>query len=311
MPLPASTQWEIVRETAQKIEPAYEELIHQAAQGEVVYNDDTSMKVLELLKETSADEPFPGRTGMFTSGIVSTREGRKIALFFTGRQHAGENLSDVLQERLHSLGPPIQMCDALSRNFPKELEVILANCLAHGRRQFVDVAANFPEECRHVLEVLADVYHYDSIALQQRMSADERLAFHQQRSAPLMDDLRKWFDQQIDGHLVEPNSGLGAAIAYMTKRWDRLTLFLRVAGAPLDNNLCERTLKKAILHRKNSLFYKTKNGARVGDIFMSLILTSQLCGANAFDYLTELQQNSAELSRNASAWMPWNLLPLD
>ena len=121
-----------------------------------------------------------------------------------------------------------------------------------------------------------------------------------------MEDLRKWFAQQIDDHRVEPNSGLGAAIAYMQKRWDRLTLFLRVSGAPLDNNICERALKKAILHRKNSLFYKTKNGARVGDIFMSLIYTCQFCGANPFDYLTQLQRHSAELSRNARAWMPWN-----
>ena len=303
IPLPASTQWEIVKEAADQVEPAYEELIRQAAQGQVLYNDDTSMRVLELMKEISADED---RTGIFTSGIVSTRDGQRIALFFTGRQHAGENLSDVLQERLHSLGPPIQMCDALSRNVPKALQVILANCLAHGRRQFVEVAANFPEECRHVLEVLAGVYHLDDLARQQQMSADERLALHQARSGPLMEELRHWFAQQLDEHRVEPNSGLGAAIAYMQKRWDRLTLFLRVSGAPLDNNICERALKKAILHRKNSLFYKTKNGAHVGDIFMSLIYTCQFCGANAFDYLNELQRNSAELSRNAPAWMPWN-----
>src|SRR5438477_12633221 len=113
------------------------------------------------------------------------------------------------------------------------------------------------------------------------MSADERLALHQARSGPMMEELRHWFAQQLDEHRVEPNSGLGAAIAYMQKRWDRLTLFLRVSGAPLDNNICERALKKAILHRKNSLFYKTKNGAHIGDIFMSLIYTCQFCGANA------------------------------
>ena len=62
----------------------------------------------------------------------------------------------------------------------------------------------------------------------------------------------------------------------------------------------------AILHRKNALFYKTQNGARVGDLFMSLIYTCQLCGANAFDYLTELQKHRRELFRNPSEWMPWN-----
>jgi hypothetical protein len=65
-------------------------------------------------------------------------------------------------------------------------------------------------------------------------------------------------------------------------------------------------LKKAILHRKNSLFYKTLNGARVGDLFMSLIHTCELNGANPFDYLTELQKHSGELTRNPAEWMPWN-----
>ena len=93
---------------------------------------------------------------------------------------------------------------------------------------------------------------------------------------------------------------------YLLKHWERLTLFLRQPGAPLDNNICERALKKAILHRKNSLFYKTENGARVGDLFMSLIHTCELCSANPFDYLTQLQRHAGELARNPSEWMPWN-----
>jgi transposase len=129
-PLPASTQWEIVEDAAGVVEPAYEELIRQAAQGEVLYNDDTSMKVLTLNGRKRTRDPSE-RTGVFTSGVVSTRDGRKIALFFTGAKHAGENLKDVLGRRAAGLGPPIQMCDALSRNVPKEFEAILANCIAH------------------------------------------------------------------------------------------------------------------------------------------------------------------------------------
>ena len=74
--------------------------------------------------------------------------------------------------------------------------------------------------------------------------------------------------QQVDQKLVEPNCGLGQAIHYMLKHWQPLTLFLRQAGAPLDNNVCECALKMAILHLKNSLSYKTLNGARLGDMFM-------------------------------------------
>ena len=156
IPLPASTQWEIVAETAEWIEPIYQELIHQAAQGEVLHNDDTTMKVLALMGESrprqpSAEEEKSERTGIFTSGIVSTRAGQKIALFFTGRKHAGENLATVLAQRAEELGPPIQMCDALSRNLPKKFQIVVSNCIAHGRRKFVEVAAKFPEECRYVL----------------------------------------------------------------------------------------------------------------------------------------------------------------
>lgn len=346
IPLPAATQWEIVAETAVILIPAWSELLLQAAQGEVVYNDDTTMKVLELGNPTAgpaasttqpaaaaaaglmipvtepagdassppnaedtADRAEAGeRRGVFTSGIISKAVDHVIALFFTGHKHAGENLLDLLKQRCAELAPPIQMCDALSRNMPPELRTIIANCLAHGRRRFVDVAGSFPDECLHVLGILKVVYANDALARAQRMSPEQRLRFHQARSGPAMAELAAWMDEQIQQRKVEPNSALGEAIAYMRKHWNELTLFLRVAGAPLDNNLCERALKKAILHRKNALFYKTENGAHVGDLFMSLIHTCELNGANPFHYLIELQKHERELAAAPADWMPWNYL---
>ncbi|MDP2651691.1 MAG: IS66 family transposase [bacterium] len=310
IPLPASTQWEIVQETAAEIEPAFGELIRQAAQGEVVHNDDTTMKVLALMSREQPQEQSQQeesqRSGIFTSGIVSRCEGRTIALFFTGHKHAGENLSAVLAQRAAKLGPPIQMCDALSRNLPGEFKVVLAHCLAHSRRKFVDVVRQFPEECRYLLKTLAEVYRTDALSRQQGMSPEERLRFHQEKSGPPMNDLESWLKDQLEEGKVEPNSGLGQAISYMKKHWGKLTMFLQVPGAPLDNNICERALKKVILHRKNSLFYKTPNGAHVGDLFMSLIHTCQLSGVDPFGYLTELQKHAAQLSQTPQQWMPWN-----
>ena len=305
IPLPAATQWEMVEEAAELLKPARDELIRQAAQGEVVHNDDTSMRVLRL-----AREPSDERTGVFTSGIVSTAAGRKIALYFTGRQHAGENIGVVLQQRAAELPSPIQMCDALSRNVPKLLptgvEILLANCLAHGRRQFIEVAANFPDECRYVLEMLGQVYSHDANARERGLTPDERLRLHQQRSGPVMDQLHRWLEAQFAERRTEPNSGLGKAITYLLRHWPPLTLFLRVAGAPVDNNIVERSLKRAVLHRKNALFYRTLNGAQVGDLFMSLIHTCQLCGANSLDYLIELQRHAQNLATRPEEWMPWN-----
>jgi len=92
----------------------------------------------------------------------------------------------------------------------------------------------------------------------------------------------------------------------MLNHWNKLTLFLRKAGAPLDNNVCERALKKVILHRKNALFYRTQNGADVGDLYMSLIYTCELNAVNAFDYLTELERHAGEVACHPEQWMPWN-----
>jgi transposase len=325
IPLPASTQWDIIHAKAERIEPAFAELVRQAADGEVVHNDDTTVKILEMMGQRAKERTFsedaaldddasgkkPKRRGLFTSGIVSTRRAggdldRKIALFFSGRQHAGENLADVLAERSKSLAAPIQMCDALTRNLPGELKTILAHCLAHGRRRFVEVADRFPEECRYVLESLAVIYRNDAVARERKLSPSARRHFHQAESGPVMELLHVWLVRQLDDRLVEPNSSLGVAISYMLKYWERLTLFLRVPGAPLDNNICERALKRAILHRKNALFYKTCHGAHVGDVFMSLIHTCQLCGTNPFDYLTELERHADELPANPQDWMPWN-----
>lgn len=304
IPLPASTQWEIVEEAAELMQPAHAELIRQAAQGEVLHNDDTSMPVMALRRDKSR-EPEQ-RTGVFTSGIVATQESRKIALFFTGRQHAGENLADVLQHRARALLPPIQMSDALSRNTPKSVELLVAHCLAHGRRRFVEIAPNFPAECRYVLEMLGEVYHNDKLARERALSPEKRMRFHQERSGPVIEELRGWLDSQLAEKKAEPNSGLGKAIQYMRNHWEALTLFLREPGAPLDNNICERALKKAILHRKNALFYKTLNGAQVGDLYMSLIHTAELNGVNPFEYLTELQRHAPQVSAQPSRWLPWN-----
>ena len=315
VPLPVATQCEIVAEAAATLQPAMEELIRQAAQGAVLHNDDTSMPVLALRRNAGqvdtddAASDAAERTGVFTSGIVSTAQKQTIALFFTGRQHAGENLADVLRQRAAELAPPLQMCDALSRNLPKlpeKLEVIVGHCLAHARRRFVEVIENFPQPCQYVLEQLGTVYGHDATARQQAMTPEERLRYHQQHSAPVMEELRGWLNTQFAEKKVEPNSGLGMAMRYLLKHWERLTLFLRQPGAPLDNNIAERALKKAILHRKNSLFYKTANGARVGDLFMSLIHTCELSGANPFDYLTQLQRHAGDLVRNPRQWMPWN-----
>ena len=307
VPLPASTQWELM-EAASKI-PAlvYEALIDTAAPGRLLHNDDTPMRVQSLRKEISTAVDAPNkRTGIFTTSIISQVDDQQVALFFTGQKHAGENLDQLLKRRSAELQKPLQMCDALARNQPKEFVTILCNCIPHGRRNFVDVAESFPEPCQKVLESLREIYRVEALAKEQNLSDAQRLVFHQEHSQPVMEELHQWMKEQIEQKQVEPNSGLGQAISYMLKHWEALTRFLSVPGAPLDNNICERALKMAILHRKNSLSYKTLHGAEVGDIFMSLIHTCQLNGINPFDYLMALQKHGEQVRKEPTRWLPWN-----
>jgi transposase len=312
IPLPASTQWDIVKAAADKTAHLYAEIIRQAAQGELLHNDDTTARILDLMGMRREQALAKGeldekdRTGIFTSGILSVAEEHKLAVFFTGTQHAGENLGDLLAERNKELEAPIQMCDALSRNLPKEIKTIVANCIAHARRKFVDVADSFPDEVEHVLTEIGEVYKIDAVANKQQMSKEERLAYHQELSAPVMEALKEYLEALLEEKKVEPNSGLGEAIGYILGHWEKLTLFLRVPGAPLDNNIVERSLKRVILHRKNSLFYRSENGARVGDTFMTLIYSAEINGKEPFDYLVALLRHADQAAESPANWMPWN-----
>jgi len=305
-PLPASSQWDILDATATVLSPVFDAHFFLAAQGSIIHNDDTTMKILNFFKE---QDPQGERKGIFTTGIISMWQEHKIALFMTGNRHAGENLTELLKKRSTQLGAPIQMCDALSRNAPKEFETILSNCLVHARRQFVDIIESFPDECVHVIDTMREVYKNDAIVKEQEMTAENRLVFHQQHSKPLMDQLHQWCCDQMEQKRVEPNSGLGKAIKYLFNHWEKLTRFLKAPGAPLDNNICERGLKFAIVHRKNSLFYRSRRGAYVGDLFMSLIHTCQLAGVNPLEYLTWLLKNIQQIPDDPFQYLPWKYLP--
>jgi transposase len=306
VPLPASTQWELMAGASQTPALVYEALIRFAAQAELLHNDDTPMRVQSLRREIAASQDPDQRKGIFTTGIIAQVGPVSVALFFTGQNHAGENLNQLLQNRAADLAQPLQMCDALSRNEPQDFQTLLCNCLLHARRNFIDLREDFPEASRQVIESLREIYRLEAQAKERKLSPQERLAFHQEKSKPVLDQLQQWMQAQMDQKQVEPNSGLGGAIRYMLKRWETLTRFLSVPGAPLDNNIAERALKSAILHRKNSLSYKTLAGARVGDIQMSLIHTCELNGVNPFDYLMALEQHSAAVAKAPTAWFPWN-----
>jgi transposase len=313
IPLAASVQWKLVHRKATLLLPVFGQLQREAAQGEVIHIDDTTVRILtdvqvRLLPDEPEEEQLAEgeRKGSVTTGLVSRTAKATIVLYRSGSRYAGENLKELLFQRDPQAGTPIQMSDGLNRNRAADVPVLRASCNAHSRRRFVEIIDDFPEECGKVVEAFRDVYRAEGQCRARGLDPQQRLQHHQRHSAPVMEKLRAWANDQIEGKQVEPNSSLGKAIRYMLKRWEQLTLFLRVPGAPIDNNIVERALKRAILHRKNSLFYKTLTGASVGDLYMSLIATCIHNKADPFDYLNATEIHAAEVARDPSAWMPWN-----
>ena len=301
-----STLQERSEEVADCGYPVYRELERMAAAGEILNLDDTTCRILELIRENKKLDPDKDRVGIFTTALVAKNGEHEISFFWSGRRHAGENLEQLMNKRPDGMPPPILMVDGSSRNIPENLKAILANCLTHGRRQFIDLERNFPVEIAHVINEIACLYRNDAITQELAMTDEERLRYHQAHSAPVIERLKLWCRDQIESKKTEPNSGLGKAIHYLEKRWTELTVFLRVPGAPLSNDIVERLIKRCVLHRKNSLFYKTLHGAALGDVLMTLIHTTIGDGKNPFEYLTAIQLNRTEVLRAPSAWLPWN-----
>jgi len=305
VPLAPSTAWELVEQVADCAHPVFSALIRLAAQGDIVYDDDTGVKILSLLKEneTLSDKE---RRGMQTTGMISQAE-HTIVLYFSGRQHAGGNLDDLLDLRPVERDPIIKMSDALNRNDPKRnSNTIKCHCNAHALRQFVDIHEFFPEPCEVVLELFSQLYEVEAHTRKEKYTDCERLAYHQEHSHPIMEELQTWIETQFEQRTIEPNSRLGSACLYVQKHWDSLTRFLHVPGAPLDNNSVERALKAFIQLRKASLFFKNPHGAYVASLLSSLIATCAQAKINPVDYFVALQKHRSYVCRTPDDWLPWN-----
>jgi transposase len=315
VPVPDATQWDQGEIVGDCTHPIFKYLEKLAAQGEVIFQDDTPQRVLALIEENRqarAQAQAQGkakvdeRTGMQTTALIVQVGERRICLYYTGRRHAGENLERLLAQREPGRRNPLVMSDALSSNNAKEAGLIRCHCLAHGRRKFSELAEDFPTESAVVVDALKLVYDHDDEAREQQLSDQERLAYHQTYSGPVLTTLKTWLEQQTEQRLVEPNSSLGKAIAYLLDHWDTLTRVVKVAGAPLDNNVAERALKLCIRQRKNSLFYASEHSAYIASVLTSVIATCMQAGANALEYLVAVQEHRYEVFTNPSAWLPWN-----
>ena len=304
IPLSESTLFSRCEVVAESLLPIYKQMERAAANAKIIYGDDTWLRILELMKENRARGKGE-RVGIQTTGIVAQRaDGVKIALYLNGRLHLGENAEKLLTGRSRELGPVIRMNDALAANWSGKEERIECCCLTHARRKFAELEKFYPQQCGYALDRIGEIYKNEAGA--KGMSDEERLAHHQKQSGPMMCELKQWMDQEVQEKRVEPNSSLGKAISYFQNNYEELTTFLRVPGAPINNNIAEQALKAPVMIRKNAYFYRTSYGARVGGIILSVLVTCRLNQTNIWNYLVSVLKKSAEVKRNPGAFLPWN-----
>ncbi len=309
-PVTASSIFDQCEYVANDITPIFYEMKRVAANAPLIFIDDTNNRILDSKPEERPKRNGKGtemRSGIYTSGLIAiTETGKKIYLYNTNLGHAGEFLDDILRLRDTSLPPPIIMSDALSRNMPTAIaNAIIALCNSHARRLFIDVEMNHPDEVKPILDFYGKIWTHNKQSEKLGHSHEERLAYHQEKSLPVMESVKTRCESYLALDECEEHGGLGKACKYFLKHYDGLTQFCKVSRAPIDNNRMEEGLKIKIRSRKTSHFYKTQTGADVANVLTSVIASAYRNDVNPFYYLNALQRNNESVKSDSTSWLPW------
>jgi transposase len=334
LPISDSAMWDHVFSGYHIIKFLVDAYWAAASNGNMIRIDDGTARVIklrraieeELLKARQAGLSGDSvRTGIHTTCVYAETEDGVLRLFDTGRHHCGEKFWEMVESREENLPELMRMTDCGSTNTetpaPKARSadsetapskqrptplIIFLYCLQHARDRFVKLRKTFPLETKKILRMLAEVYENDEKSKNPLFEPKERLKFHQENSKPIMENLKSWCQAQMDSRLIEPNSGLGKEVIYFLKHYHDITGFLRHEGAPLDNNLCEQTVKAVKRHLKASQAYLTVNGAMVGDCYMTLIESAKLADISPIEYIGNCFYHADILKENPEQFLPWN-----
>ena len=305
IPLPASTQWDLMVAHEPMLKALYGALAQDAANGLALCYDDTSVKIMSEIKAAKlAQKGEKSQHTCFTTGIVSLHEDHRAYLYITDNRTAGKCIAEIMALRDTDLDPPIMMCDALPANIPQGISedlYILCFCLVHARRQFYELPNGYDDLADKVIGLIGTIYDHE--AHTKGMSSEKRLAYHQEKSTPVMEELKAYLEEQKSE--FEPNSVPGKAIDYILNRWTQLSQFLRQIHAPLDTNIVERALKLIIQVRKSSMFYKTLSSAAFASYVQSALYSAAQNEINPCDYMCALIENEQAVIQTPNAWLPW------
>lgn len=173
--------------------------------------------------------------------------------------------------------------------------------MVHARRQFYELPNGYDDLADKVIGLIGAIYDHE--AHSKGYSPEKRLAYHEEKSTPVMEELKAYLEEQKLA--FEPNSVPGKAIDYILSRWTQLSQFLRQAHAPLDTNIVERALKLVIQVRKSSMFYKTLSSAAFASYVQSALYSAAQNEINPCDYMCALIENEQAVIENPDAWLPW------
>lgn len=306
IPLPASTQWDLMVANEPMLKALYKAFSQDAANGVALCYDDTSVKIMSEIKAAKlAKTGEKSQHTCFTTGIVSIHEDHRTYLYITDNRTAGKCVAEIMALRDADLELPIMMCDALSANIPQGISqdlYILCYCLVHARRQFYELPNGYDDLADQVIGLIGTIYDHE--AHTKGMSREKRLAYHQEKSTPVMAELKLYLDEQKSE--FEPNSVAGKAIDYILKRWTELSQFLRYPHAPLDTNIVERALKLVIQIRKSAMFYKSLNSAAFASYVQSALYSAAQNDINPCEYMCALIENEQAVIKNPTGWLPWH-----
>lgn len=331
-----SRQWEIAKQIFGALLPlndAFELFVANADQREV---DDCNARIISEALQISHELWLAEQVGLQDSAVrtavqmtvwVASRNGVIVRWFRIGRKHQGEREFDIESKRTEK-APVVRVSDAASKassikQFPEAgphgfiptgtnrlatsaSNALAAHCWEHLRQTFEKARPGFQSEVALWMKDIVRVFEIDSET--RDMTADARLLYHQEKSAPIIKDMQaRALDELANNFKAEPNGAYAKAIQYFINNEKGLCLFLNVPGVPITTSLAEAAAKFTKRHHKNSLSFLTQPGGDVGAFFMSLIATCLGIKENPLEYLTAVIEWRHKINKdNATEWFPHN-----
>jgi len=159
-------------------------------------------------------------------------------------------------------------------------------CWAHTRRYFIKAEDSDPELATEMVGMIRALYRIETLAKDDGLTPDARLALRQERSIPILDAIWKWLDDQ--SQTVLPKSALGQAITYTKNQWEALKIYTSDGQLEIDNNPSERAMRPVAVGRKNWLFFAGEAGGKRAATIFSLVTSCKDLGLDPFAYFKDV-----------------------